>query len=360
MVKSSYARRLRAELLEDRRMLAAVAVNTVLDAEDGDTTSIASLISSPGADNVISLREAITAANNTAGADTITFDSTVFTGGLNSLIRLGGTELEITESLTIDGSNATNVVISGDALGNDTPVAGSFITDVAASDAAGRLGDNSRVLNFSAASGDLTLNRLTITGGRTVGNVEGSGGGIAAAYGTVMLNGSTVSGNSTTGSNANGGGIFSFSSAVTLTGSTVSRNTAADNGGGIASVSGAVTLNSSTVSGNSTGPGGDGGGILAAYGPVTLTSSTVANNSSGGRGGGVFVFDTGNNPLLTIQNSIVAGNTAAFEAPDLRPDPGLAIDIDFSLIGDTTDSFVSAGLGTGNVLDVDPLLGPTG
>ncbi|HEX4413394.1 MAG TPA: hypothetical protein VH107_07170, partial [Lacipirellulaceae bacterium] len=66
------ARRLRIEALEDRRMLAAVVVGNASDNVNGVTTSIAALIASPGGDG-ISLREAILAANATAGADSITF-----------------------------------------------------------------------------------------------------------------------------------------------------------------------------------------------------------------------------------------------------------------------------------------------
>ena len=49
-------------------------MNTANDVLDGDTSSIANLIANPGADGVISLREAITAANNTPGLDIINFD----------------------------------------------------------------------------------------------------------------------------------------------------------------------------------------------------------------------------------------------------------------------------------------------
>ena len=67
------------------------------------------------------------------GPDTITFDSSVFTGGAASLIRLTLGELVITEALMIDGATGTDVVITGDANGNDVTVAGTFVTDVAAS-----------------------------------------------------------------------------------------------------------------------------------------------------------------------------------------------------------------------------------
>ena len=317
-------------------------------------------------DFVTSLREAINFANSQAGTDTITFDSTVFSGGLNSLIRLGGMELPITESLTIDASNATDVVITADATENDRLVTGTFITDVAASlnNSASSLNDNSRVLNFTAGSGDLTLQGLTITGGRTTVDFDGGGGIRFNSSGTLTLNQSSVSGNRTSGDFAIGGGILAPSGAVMLTGSTVSGNFSVDvggggGGGGIYSVSGTVSLRNSTVSGNSTtGNQVSGGGVFSARGAVTLTGSTVTGNSSGDRGGGVFVPNTPSNPLLTVQNSIVAGNTAAGVGPDLVPDPGSTLDVDFSLIGDTTGSGITAATGTGNVLDTNPLLGP--
>jgi len=86
-------RRLVIDFLEDRLVLAGVTIGNALDLVNApDVTSIAALIADDGGDG-ISLREAIIAANNTAGADTITFDSNVFTGGIASLIRLAGTEL---------------------------------------------------------------------------------------------------------------------------------------------------------------------------------------------------------------------------------------------------------------------------
>jgi hypothetical protein len=54
-------------------MAATVTVDSTTDVNDGDTTSVANLIANPGPDGYISLREAILAANNSPGADTINF-----------------------------------------------------------------------------------------------------------------------------------------------------------------------------------------------------------------------------------------------------------------------------------------------
>ena len=158
------------EALEDRRLLATVTVGNSLDLVNGDTSSIASLIASPGVDG-ISLREAISAANSTDGADTITFDPAVFTGGANSLIRLTDGEFRITDSLTIDASAAIDVTITGDANGDDITDA-AFITDVGESLGlsgflSDLLDDNSRVFvadRFGFGI-DLTLAGLSLTGG---------------------------------------------------------------------------------------------------------------------------------------------------------------------------------------------------
>jgi VCBS repeat-containing protein len=51
-----------------------LVVDTAVDNNDGTTTSIAALLANKGADGRISLREAMLAARNTAGTDTIRFD----------------------------------------------------------------------------------------------------------------------------------------------------------------------------------------------------------------------------------------------------------------------------------------------
>ena len=106
------------------------------------------------------------------------------------------------------------------------------------------------------------------------------------------------------------------------------------------------------------GSNADGGGIYTRYGSGSLTSSTVSGNASGGAGGGVFVYDSGTNPVLTFENSIVADNTASGTGPDLMPDPDSPFAVNYSLIGDTSGSGITGTTGTGNILNQPALLGP--
>ncbi len=145
-----------------------------------------------------SLRQAVLDANAAAGADSIVFDA-AFDGGAEDVIRL--TSGQIDDHRRADHRRRPDgVTITGDAAGDDvTDAAG--ITDVAAS-GADRLDDNSRIFDASAA---LTLDGLTLTGGRTTADDEG--GGAVRATGDLTLINSTVSGNSTAGDAADGGGI---------------------------------------------------------------------------------------------------------------------------------------------------------
>jgi len=219
-----------------------------------------------------SLREAIALANARPGADTITFAA----GMSGQTILLGGSQLTITGAVTIDAAPlAQNVTINAQ--------------------------QQSRIFNITATTGDFTLAGLTLTGGRTTGDVDFGGAIRSFSFGLLTLRESNVSGNSTTGAYSDGGGIYA-SGNVTLTDSTISGNSSGGAGGGIRA-SGSVTLTESTVSGNSTmGNFAFGGGISATN--VTLTQSTVSGNSSRGIGGGIYAIN------VTLTQSTVSGNSS--------------------------------------------------
>jgi len=368
---NSHHRHLRFEPLEDRRLLATITVNNNLDITNGNVMSIGELIADDGGDG-ISLREAVMAANSTAGADEVLFAAALS----GATLLLGGTEIEITETLTIDA----------------TLLAENFTIDAQ---------QYSRSIHFSSSSGDLTLAALTLKNGSPTGTAD-EGGGIRFASGTgtltlissnvsanstsddgggiftvstlsnVTLINSIVSDNSTAGMNAHGGGIFALgdvmltSSIVSgntsggagggiitlgdamLTNSTVSGNTAYGNGGGGIALAGGITLIESTVSGNSTeGRYGRGGGIFAGAN-VTLTSSTVSGNSTEGDdapGGGIFTNSGG---AVTLINSTVSGNsTAGRISPGggIFTSDGAVIVTDSTVSGNSTAGIGSSGGG---------------
>ena len=377
--------------LEQRRMLATLTVSNSSDLVNGNTSSLLTLNADDGGDG-ISLREAITALDNFPSANnTICFDRSVFTGGDDSLIRLTQGPLMITSGLRIDAIEVGGVVITGDANGDDVTVSGTNITDVSASfggssgASSDLLNDNSQVLRNTSPS-EVTLAGLTITGGRTVQNGF-DGGGISSSGGNLSLIASTVSGNSTAGIGADGGGIRMFSGFLNLTDSTVSNNSTTGTflSGGIGGVGGGIraasnlTLVNSTVSGNSAGSGGGGiyaesatrilnstissnstsgnGGGLNLTGILELRQSTVANNSSANNGGGVYAVNDSDDLVLTVRNSIVAGNTAARSGNDFVRDPDGETSISLSLIGDSTglNSILAVG---SNISDVPARLGP--
>ena len=225
---------------------------------------------------------------------------------------------------TVSDNSSTNTTISG----NDNRGGGIYIVD-----------------------GNVSLTNSVISGNDSFRN---SGGGISSSNGDVFLTNSTVSGN-----NGAGHAITNNDGNVFLMDSTVSGNT----GGGISTGDGNLSLINSTISGNSAFNFGYGGGISSRYSTVQIISSTVTANSAYREGGGIsFSISISGAGGLTIQNSIVAGNTTSrSESPDLRfRDRSYMgdVNVEYSLIGDTDDSGITATTGIGNILNTSALLGP--
>jgi predicted outer membrane repeat protein len=270
-----------------------------------------------------SLRDAIGKANTAPGADTINFTGSIFKDAVPDQITLTSEQLTINSDITINGTGANKLSISGKngsevfaiIRGSKVTISGVFITH--------KSGSGGGILN----NGTLTLNNSTVSG-----NLALYGGGIYSD-GTLTLNNSTVSGNT---ANESGGGI-SNEGTLTLNNSTVSGNSAVDVGGGIENyLSGTLTLNNSTVSGNSARLGGgihnkgtstfnnstisgnkanDGGGmfIIGFTATSTFNNSTVSGNTSTGVGGGINNGGaTNGGGTVTLKSSTVSGNSSAF------------------------------------------------
>lgn len=179
------SRKLAIEPLEDRRLLATVTVGNALDVTNGDTSSIAALEADNGGDG-ISLREAILAANNTAGADKITFDFG-HDGPETILLTMG--EIPIAQSVTVNGTGRNLLTIDAQ--------------------------QQSRIFNTPDPIDYLTIRDMTLTGGRVIGdnlNTYGNptpstnSGGALRADADVILERVTITGSSVNGERAYGGG----------------------------------------------------------------------------------------------------------------------------------------------------------
>lgn len=199
----------------------------------------------------------------------------------------------------------------------------------------------------------------TISGNRTTG-ADADGGGIFAT-GNVTLTDTTVAGNSTTGFNAQGGGILAQGN-LTISGSTLSANFTTGENSHIAGAGafGDLFLENSTISGNRTlGPRSVSGGVVN-DGAMRIYHSTITDNHANDAGhatpgGGGVRKSSGS---VVIQDTIIAGNTTTSGVgPDVRPGSA-SLNVDYTLIGNTSGTGITASTGSGNVLNQNPLLGP--
>jgi hypothetical protein len=212
----------------------------------------------------------------------------------------------------------------------------------------------------------LTMIDSSILNNQIYSSLGNAFGGGASVGGDVVLDHSTISGNSV--SNASGGitesGGLDIGGKLFMTYSTISNNAV---GGlpsspgsiGGARVIGGALISNSTISGN-TADGGAGG--LMIYGssasPNVITNSTISGNTAGGIGG---IYARG---PTTIANSTIAFNTetAFARGSGLRLAYSLA-DIESSIIASNTSPGTTQNIDlgiSGGVTGANDLIGPSG
>ena len=225
-------------------------------------------------DSVISLREAITQANNTPGNDGISFNligsnTITLTSVLPTIAKAS-----FAGSVTINGLGASSLTISGNN------------------------GDFS-IFNI-ATGGNLFVSGMTVSGAVfTSGN-----GGAFNSLGSLTISASTITGNSA----LNGGAIINQGTSLIVKNSIISNNTTAGFGGGINNYNGGtISISNSTISGNSATNGG--GGIINTNSNLTITDSVFTGNLST-TSNGAGVLNTNSNSFLTISGSTFTNNTA--------------------------------------------------
>ena len=176
-----------------------------------------------------------------------------------------GGELLVDANMTIVGAGARQTIIDANLgsrvmrvappVGTPAPVpVTASVSGVTLTNGIGVGGNNPNGGGLHVAFiATLTLTDSAVTNSR---HADGRGGGIYTD-GNLTLNRVTVSGNQAVGAAApaNGGGIFHNSNIeqprfVTITNSTISGNTTNGFGGGIYSAAGSLDLQSTTIAGN--------------------------------------------------------------------------------------------------------------
>ncbi len=342
--RKSLLTRMHLEALEPRRLLATVRVTTDSDVVDfGGAQTIADL---PGHDEVVSLREAIIAANNTLGLDQVRFESNFFFQPRTIWLQQG--ELQVTDSLVLTGPGADRLSISGGFasrvfnlddgnLFSDLNVAISHVTIMQGS-LSGNHEEGAGILNRE----DLTLTYSTIRNNMTQG-YYGHGAGISTRDGQLNLFGCTVANNVAAGGYSYGAGIMTNThlgtpDATTITNSTISGNqNALGIGGGIFNWDGLLTISNSTMTGNYGRPSAVGG--VASWGDVytrtEVTSSIISGNANqdvGVIGGPVNSFLSQGHNLIGVGSGASAFSYALGDQVNIT-DPSL---LPLALNGGTT------------------------
>ena len=210
-------------------------------------------------------------------------------------------------------------------------------------------------------AGHIEVIRTEFSGNLDV-NIYSAGGDIELISSTIVDNHSS--------------GIHCYDCNLTLERSTVSRNlsrgilvfggvtriaesTIAGNGGGISSRDGSLSVVNSTISGNSTSASG--GGVYCVNTTLRVDHSTITDNTADadgdgmGRGGGFYVLDS----FALLTNSIVSGNRRFDAETVINNDITGAIDpaSSYNITGYDYGTGLVNGV-NGNIVDVDPQLGP--
>jgi len=265
---------------------------------------------------VVTLRDAVNAAETNPGDDIITFDP-----------NLAGQTITLTEYSTVPGGGTDSALqVARKSFGNTQGLTIQGLTGDAGITIARGGSHPMRIFQVSGAN-TLTLNDLTIRDGYLPG---GWGGGIQIVDGNVNVNRSLITANHS---------LF---------------------GGAIYNRIGGLVLNNTTIYGNTSSS--QGGGLYLYVGSqATLNSVTIAGNQSG-QAGGIYIDAT---PYPVMVNSIVANNSASINLPEIagRLDSSSHHNV-------CSDPGTSGGFSNGaggmtdgannNILGVDPVLGPLG
>ena len=277
--------------LEPRKMLTTFVVDTIVDsplaAEDG----------------LVSLREAIVAANTNAAsgdavAGSVDGDIIEFAPELAGLtIQLTGGEFEIADDVRIRGraSGTVGVTIDAGEASRIFNVDSSELVVFEGLNLTGGVSDLGGAI-FTDGVGETVASRVTFTGNEATGD---GGGAVYVAAGEFYAVDSIFTENSATGSSGSGGALLQRDGSVGIFNSTMFLNTANRAGGAIEIVDGNffsrnLQVGSLVFGGNVAGPEGsaapgNGGGLhVSGEAQVFINEGIFFNNQAASEGGAIW------------------------------------------------------------------------
>ena len=278
----------------------------------------ADILTLPGS-TTISLRSALIEANNIVGPE----DSIVLPAGTYTL-KIAGIEppesashgdLDILDSVTINGAGPDKTIIDGNALDQVFHIHGGLPNDIT-----------------------VKIENLTIQNGRVIDEVHSSGGAGLVNYQKLTLNNVVVRNNSA--EKLEGAGIQNegelFLNKVVIRDNTVVGDTYTDTGGGILN-RGTLVLTDTTVSGNQAPYGG---GLYNAGESKATIERTLFSGNKALSGSAMYVW--GN--LQLINTTIHGNNFPGFTGGRCAVRVEKTADILFSTITDNLSTYYEAGL----------------
>lgn len=333
---------------------ATLTVTTTSDTSDGDTSSIAALIANQGADGFISLREAISATNNStngASPDQILFD---ISGAGPHTITVTAPLPSITDALVIDGwsepdySSTPVIVIDGNGVLSDGLVLtstadGSTIRGLVIRDFGGdgievqaNSDGNTIVGNYigrlTNAGADAGAGEGNSGNGILIQSTNNTVGGTVVGYGNVLSGngdcGITITGASAIGNIVVGNFIGTNAAGTSAIGNSIDgilidQNAASNTIGGATAternvISGNLddgiefdnSANNNIIQGNYIGTNVNGTGDLGNLSDGILLNGSSANNEIGGTADGAGNVIAFNDQFgINLESDVGIGNS---------------------------------------------------
>ncbi|HEX5038384.1 MAG TPA: choice-of-anchor Q domain-containing protein [bacterium] len=336
--------------------LQAITVNLVTSTGTSDTSAGDGLCDIDGVTGgqQCSLHAAVQETNALPGPQAVNFN-------VGGSLAITGAFMLVTDSVGFYGPGVSQLalqrqdassVLKFDSNDADWPSGATYLIQGLQLTGGSVPGSNGGAFDVDDADDTMILRSSKISGNSAL-----SGGGFEFRGNDLLIEDSTISGNTSTGG-PGGFSLFLASGAtVKVLNSTISGNTSTNGNGGVSKIGsgGTVVFVNSTISGNSGGAGG--GGVQVSAGTLVLRNATITGNTTTADDGGGVNISTGS--VMDVANSLITFNTdTGGEAPDCKVTTSTITSQGYNLLRSGLGGCGSSFNQTGDIIGLDPILAP--